>query len=226
LAILKRLHYDFRSKPVAVSPAVHFMMGGVRTDNEGRTSVEGLFACGEIQWGLHGANRMGGNAMTECIVSGAIAGRSAAERVLGEIPVPSCREKPRRISGAGRASGPGEVQGILSEIRAIAWECAGIVRSDESLQQGLERLATAESRLEPLGADGPGGRTLLEDTRSAALTLHAILLASLGRKESRGSFLRSDFQEEDDGKWRRNSCLSHDAEKNEFSVQYLPVEGA
>jgi succinate dehydrogenase / fumarate reductase flavoprotein subunit len=169
---------------------------------------------------------MGGNAMTECIVSGAIAGRSAAERVLGEMPVPSCREKPRRISGAGRASGPGEVQGILSEIRAIAWECAGIVRSDEGLRNGLERLATVESRLERMGTDGPGGRALLEDTRAGALTLRAILLASLGRKESRGSFLRSDFQEEDDGNWRRNSCLSYDADKNTFAVQYLPVEGA
>jgi succinate dehydrogenase/fumarate reductase flavoprotein subunit len=226
LAIFKRLHYDFRSKPVAVSPAVHFMMGGVRTDNEGRTGVEGLFACGEIQWGLHGANRMGGNAMTECIVSGAIAGRSAAERVLGEIPVPSCREKPRRMPGAGRVTGPGEVQGILSEVRAIAWECAGIMRSDEGLRNGLERLAAVESRMERMGTDGPGGRALLEDIRAGALTLRAILLASLGRKESRGSFLRSDFREEDDGNWRRNSCLSYDADKNAFAVQYLPVEGA
>ena len=82
-----------------------------------------------------------------------------------------------------------------------------------------------ESRLEPLGADGPGGRALLEDTRAGVLTLYAILLASLGRRESRGSFLRSDFQAENDGNWRRNSCLSYDVEKNEFVVQYLPVEG-
>jgi succinate dehydrogenase / fumarate reductase flavoprotein subunit len=169
---------------------------------------------------------MGGNAMTECIVSGAIAGRSAAERVLGEIRVPSCREKPRRMPGAGRASGPGEVQGILSEIRAIAWEIAGIVRSDEGLRNGLERLAAVESRLERMGTDGPGGRALLEDTRAGALTLRAILLASLARKESRGSFLRSDFRQEDDGNWRRNSCLSYDTDKNSFNVQYLPVEGA
>ena len=194
LAIFKRLRFDFRSKPVAVSPAVHFMMGGVRTDNDGPRRVSrGLFACGEIQWGLHGANRMGGNAMTECVVSGAVAGRFAAERVLGEIPVPSCREKPRRISGAGRVTGPGEVQVILSEIRAIGVGMRGNCEVRRGSAQGLERLAAMESRLEPLGADGPGGRALLEDARAGALTLRAILMASLGRKESRGSFLRSDF---------------------------------
>jgi succinate dehydrogenase/fumarate reductase flavoprotein subunit len=55
--------------------------------------------------------------------------------------------------------------------------------------------------------------------------LRAILQASLGRLESRGSFLRSDFADEDDGNWRRNSCLSYDADKNAFTVKYLPVEG-
>jgi succinate dehydrogenase/fumarate reductase flavoprotein subunit len=164
--------------------------------------------------------------MTECVVSGAIAGHSAAERVLGDIPVPSCREKPRRISGAGRVAGSGDIQIVLAEIRTIAWECAGIVRSGESLQRGLEQLAAVKGRLETLQAESPGARVLLEDTRAAALTLSAILLASLGRQESRGSFLRSDFPEEDDSRWRRNSSLRYHTEKKEFAVQYLPVEDA
>jgi len=226
LAIFKHLRFDFRSKPVAVSPAVHFLMGGVRTDNRGQTQIEGLFACGEIQWGLHGANRMGGNAMTECVVSGAVAGRFAAERVLSDVSIPSCREKPRRLSGADKAAGSGDVQGVLSEIRSTAWECAGIVRSDKGLQKGLERLESVERRLELLGALKRGERALLEDARAGAHTLRAILLASIGRKESRGSFLRSDFKDEDDVNWRRNSCLSYDAEKNTFTVQFLPVESA
>ena len=224
LAIFKRLRFDFRSNPVAVSPAVHFLMGGVRTDNRGRTQIDGLFACGEIQWGLHGANRMGGNAMTECIVSGAIAGRSAAERVLGELTVPSCREKPRRASRAPASPESAAIHDILSEIRSIAWECAGIVRSEEGLLKGLERLESVERRLELPGAADRGVRALLEDARAGALTLRAILQASLGRKESRGSFLRSDFQDEDDCNWRRNSCLNYDADRNSFAVLYHPVE--
>jgi succinate dehydrogenase/fumarate reductase flavoprotein subunit len=224
LAIFRRLRFDFQSNPVAVSPAVHFLMGGVRTDNRGRTQIDGLFACGEIQWGLHGANRMGGNAMTECVVSGAIAGRSAAERVLGELPVSSCREKPRRASRAPATLESAAIRDILSEIRSIAWECAGIVRSEKGLLKGLERLESVERRLERPGALERGERALLGDARAGALTLRAILLASLGREESRGSFLRSDFQDEDDCNWRRNSCLNYDADRNSFTVQYHPVE--
>jgi succinate dehydrogenase/fumarate reductase flavoprotein subunit len=169
---------------------------------------------------------MGGNAMTECVVSGIVAGRFAAERALGKIPVPSCREKPRQVPVAGAVPGAGEVQGILSAIRATAWECAGIVRSDEWMCRGMERLEAIENRLKPLGgAAGTGGCAILEDARAGALVLRAILQASLGRLESRGSFLRSDFPDEDDGNWRRNSCLSYDADKNAFTVKYLPVEG-
>ena len=226
LAIFKKLRFDFRGKPVAVAPAVHFTMGGLRTGETCETDIVGLFACGEILWGLHGANRMGGNALTECVVSGAVAGRAAAERALGEMPVPSCRAKPRQLPVAGIVPGAGEIRDILSAIRATAWECAGIVRSDEGLRRGMERVEAIEKRLKPLGAAGPGVRAVLEDARAGALVLRAILQASLGRRESRGSFLRSDFADEDDGNWRRNSCLGYDADKNAFTVKYLPVEGA
>ena len=74
--------FDFRKRPFEISPAAHFFMGGVCVDERGETSLPGLFACGELVWGLHGANRMRGNALTECLVSGAVAGRSAAEYAL------------------------------------------------------------------------------------------------------------------------------------------------
>ncbi len=224
LAIFKRLRYNFREKPVAVAPAVHFTMGGLRTGETCETDIGGLFACGEILWGLHGANRMGGNALTECVVSGAVAGRSAAERALCEMPVASCREKPPQLPAAYTVPGAGEVRDILTEIRATAWECAGIVRSDEGLRRGMERVGAIEERLMQLGSAGPGGRSALEDARAGALVLRAILQASLGRRESRGSFLRSDFPDEGCGNWRRNSRLSYDADKNAFAVEYLPVE--
>jgi len=226
LAIFKKLRFNFREKPVAVAPAVHFTMGGLRTGETCETDIGGLFACGEILWGLHGANRMGGNALTECVVSGAVAGRSAAERALGEMPVASCREKPRQVLAAGAVPGSGEVRDIFSAIRATAWECAGIVRSDEGLRRGMDRVGAIEERLMRLGSAGPGGRSALEDARAGALVLRAILQASLGRKESRGSFLRSDFPDEDDGNWRGNSRLIYDADNNVFAVEYLPVESA
>jgi succinate dehydrogenase/fumarate reductase flavoprotein subunit len=78
LAMLAKLKFDFRNKPFAIAPAVHFLMGGIRTDPQTQTQMPGLFACGEVAWGLHGANRRGGNALAECVVFGQIAGTQAA----------------------------------------------------------------------------------------------------------------------------------------------------
>jgi len=76
---LRRIKFDFSERPLRISPATHFFMGGVQIDETAQTSLPGLFACGEAAWGLHGANRMGGNALTECIVFGRIAGGRAAQ---------------------------------------------------------------------------------------------------------------------------------------------------
>ncbi len=86
LNFLKKSKFPFRERPFLIAPAVHFFMGGVEIDDQGRTALPGLFAAGEVAWGIHGANRMGGNALTECAVFGTLAGRSAAEyaRTEGE----------------------------------------------------------------------------------------------------------------------------------------------
>jgi aspartate oxidase len=78
LRLLGRFRAECRARPVRITPAAHFCMGGVRTDEHGQTDLPGLFACGELVWGLHGANRMSGNALMECLVSGQIAGEGAA----------------------------------------------------------------------------------------------------------------------------------------------------
>ena len=82
LSLLTKLKFDFRRQPFAISPAAHFFMGGVGVDENAQTSLPGLFACGEVVSGLHGANRMGGNALTECLVFGRVAGRHAAQYAL------------------------------------------------------------------------------------------------------------------------------------------------
>ncbi|MBU2467140.1 MAG: FAD-binding protein, partial [Proteobacteria bacterium] len=78
LAMLGKMRFDFRRQPVAVMPGAHFCMGGVEADADGSTAIPGLFACGEMLWGMHGANRRGGNALTECVVSGRLTGLGAA----------------------------------------------------------------------------------------------------------------------------------------------------
>ena len=226
LAIFRRLRFPFRERPAAVAPAVHFMMGGVRAAETGETDLAGLFACGEILWGLHGANRLGGNALTECVVSGALAGRFAAERALAMPPAPSCGQKAQpaaRAEGAGTAV---QYREILRGLREAAWSGAGVVRAEGSMRAALQALDTVEERLGRLAPRTVAERLAHGDLRAGALTLRAVLLAGLARTESRGSFLRSDHPGQDDGRWRRNSCLQYDAAGGGFAVRHLPAEDA
>lgn len=226
LAIFKRLRFPFRDKPVAISPAVHFMMGGIRANERAETDLEGLFACGEVLWGLHGANRLGGNALTECIVTGALAGRFAAERALRSVPVPASigRTGPEaRLQGAGTTA---DYRQLRRSLRDAAWCGAGIVRRESTMCEALSSLDGIEERLGSLVPRTAAERLAAFDLRAGVLTLRAVLQAGIGRKESRGSFLRSDHPGQDDADWRRNSCLRYDAESRSFTVRYFPADEA
>jgi succinate dehydrogenase/fumarate reductase flavoprotein subunit len=226
LAIFRKLRFPFREKRVAVAPAVHFMMGGVRAAETGETDLAGLFACGEILWGLHGANRLGGNALTECVVSGALAGRFAAERSLGEAPAPSSKWKAKpaaRPEGSGPAA---DYRALRAALQDAAWRGAGIVRAEGSMREAFSLLGRIEERLGRLAPKSAAEKLAHCDLRAGALTLRAVLEAGIGRKESRGSFLRSDYPAQDDSRWRRNSCVRCDAAGGGFTVNYLPAEDA
>jgi succinate dehydrogenase/fumarate reductase flavoprotein subunit len=221
LSLLTKMRHDFSAGPVAVSPAAHFFMGGVRTDGKGETDLPGLFACGEVVFGLHGANRRGGNALLECVVFGTIAGRNAARHALENdvSPMKELGTAPTVISG-----GKGDLRAIRQEIREVAWDDAGVVRSEAEMKGGLEKIAVVQRRLKEAAPGNERGRRLKLDLESAAFTIKAVLTASLGRKESRGSFLRSDLPDEDNENWKKNSCLRYDAEHGSFEMSFEDVE--
>ncbi len=222
LAILKRFRETCRRRPIRIAPAVHFFMGGVRTDDDGRTAVRGLYATGEIVWGLHGANRMGGNALMECLVSGPLAGCGAAGWA-SEHP-----------AGAGAPvfqttlSGPGTTRVDLRQarqrLREVAWSRAGIVRSAEGMAAGLGEASAAWQALRAAHVSTIKEQVLREDLLCGAFTLRAVLSAGLGRLESRGSFQREDHPAQDDGAWLRNSRLRWDHAGDRFEVAYVPVD--
>jgi aspartate oxidase len=220
LTLLSRLKYDFQRQPFAVAPAAHFCMGGLRTDGRCRTDLPGLFACGEMVWGLHGANRRGGNALTECLVSGRLAGSQAAVEALSSPP----RGKGKHPKGAGFVYAPvsafGEIRDLHQTLKDIAWYQAGVVRSRNGLIEGLARLRKLEEDLSGLKPGAVPERKRLEDLRSAVLVTRAILRAGSGREESRGSFIREDFPEEDNLHWRKNSRLTYLPDKNDFQLAY------
>lgn len=219
LSIFRKMKFNFFEKPFAVSPAVHFFNGGVWIDKMGRTTMTGLFACGEVVGGFHGANRMGGNSLTECVVFGRIAGRYAARFALDNYISPL---KPKRMSN-NSSNTPFSTREMLKElrrqIREIAWRYAGVMRSQKGLQKGIEELLKVEQKLKEINPAIPD-RAFNENLMSAAFVLKAVLTASLAREESRGSFLREDFPKQDDVNWRKNSCLSYDWREGAFSVKY------
>jgi succinate dehydrogenase/fumarate reductase flavoprotein subunit len=192
------------TRPLQIAPAAHHCMGGIKVDAGGAASVPGLFAAGEAAGGLHGANRMGGNALSETLVFGARAGHSAAAWASGLKDIDRqalCKAAANRISQwAGRADKGAE---LMERLRKIMWEDGGIIRNAEGLCRA--RAAVQEIQEEAFSPPSrPGGKALLDliALRSAAKAAALILEAALRRQESRGAHFREDFPDQDDGHWQ------------------------
>ncbi len=197
--------YGARHRPVRVAPMAHHMMGGVRIDAHGATSVPGLFAAGEVTGGLHGANRMGGNALTETQVFGAKAGNAAAswakrgdslplKEVSKVLTDPVSRSRTLKTEAGLRR--------LKEKTRKLLWEQGGIIRHRESLVKALEIIKHIREEARHLPTpDDPlevqKGLELQLGTRAAEL----ILEAALRREESRGAHFRRDFPQQDDARW-------------------------
>jgi succinate dehydrogenase/fumarate reductase flavoprotein subunit len=232
LNFLRRSKFPFRDRPFLVSPAVHFFMGGVEIDSAGRTALPGLFAAGEVAWGVHGANRLGGNALTECAVFGTLAGRSAAEYVRSQedgqgASDPSqeawSRTWERRANRylKKRRGGFDHPRDLLKDLKNLAWNHSGPLREEDSLKEGLERLASVESRIAKIYPATVADLFRKRDLENASLLIKALLKGSLLRKESRGSFCRKDFKDPDDQHWLKNTCYR--LQKEELEITHRPV---
>ena len=195
--------YGAVSRPIRVAPAAHHVMGGVKSDAWGATGVAGLLAAGEVTGGLHGANRGGGNALSDILVFGARAGLAAANHVRD-----AGRKNPlamvKRLEAHFRQWECGPVNGVsvLAQLQQAMWENGGIIRNAAGLSIALDtvRQLTAEGTQ---SARPVSGRTLIRaiESRSALRVAGWILEASLQRCESRGSHFREDFPRQDDAEW-------------------------
>jgi succinate dehydrogenase/fumarate reductase flavoprotein subunit len=194
------------TRPLRVAPMAHFVMGGVVIDAQGATSVPGLFAAGEVAGGLHGANRMGGNALAETLVFGKRAGESAA-RFAREGESPSA---PPALDGAGLAGGFGaspvgrkKLAAVLADIRRGMWAQGGIIRNEAGLSRLKSELETLRRTAESWGPDtvDPSAVARLLGLKSAITTARLIVEAARRRTESRGAHFREDHPEQDDERW-------------------------
>ena len=224
LALLKRRRFDFRSQPVAISPAAHFMMGGVRIEDTGATDLPGLFACGEVVWGLHGACRKGGNALSECLVFGQIAGLHAAGVLGADTRSVNPRDEISPHETSSTSMDGATLREFRQNLQTIAWKYAGVVRTADGLHKGLESLESLSSRIRRLPAHPPDRGRIRSDLLSMETMIRAILVASLARQESRGCFIRSDFPEENNRQWLKNSCVQWASGSDNPTVSHHPAE--
>jgi L-aspartate oxidase len=172
---------------VPVRPAAHYLMGGVRTDVQGRTSLPGLYAAGEVACtGVHGANRLASNSLLEGLVFGAL----AAETMVDEL---SEGLKEEGLKGAGAVAAAGGVSSEaatekwIKELREMMWKYAGLLRDADGLRQ-------AKRGLDALGRVVPKGSTRRTvEARNLLVVAELIVAAALGREESRGAHFRNDF---------------------------------
>ena len=188
---------DLAADRIPVSPAAHYVMGGVETDLHGRTSIPQLFAAGEVACtGLHGANRLASNSLLEGLVCGARAADAMAAE-LRDALLPSLDAQTVTMAAAG-ASAPNAFA-----VRDLMWRHAGLVRSRAGLDDAVRRLHAWRTATEALRVAAPANR---ERRRLASLATVAYLIAraALRREESRGGHFRADFPQRDDIHWQKH----------------------
>jgi succinate dehydrogenase / fumarate reductase flavoprotein subunit len=203
---------DITSEPMEVGPTTHYIMGGVRVDGDTQMStVKGLFAAGECAAGLHGANRLGGNSLSDLVVFGKRAGEYAAkyakETTAGEVHVAEVEAAARELlapfergAGAADAEGPYKVQYELQDMMQAK---VGIVRNEKDMMSALEGLEGLKKRAAKVGVIGnreynPGWHTAL-DLDNLLTCSEAVTRSAIERKESRGGHFREDFPDKDQG---------------------------
>ncbi len=196
---------DITREPMEVAPTAHYSMGGVRVDGETHaTDVEGLYVVGECASGVHGANRLGGNSLAECIVFGKIVGREAATvsasldvHVRDRAAIDAARDE---VSEALSRTGEEFARPLQRELRDLMTECCGVVRSDDGLRRGLDRLERLAERTQTLEVrpDLAGYADLGHsfDLAGSLLAARATLESARERQETRGAHNRADFPQQ------------------------------
>ncbi len=202
-AFLGRYGLDLQRDLIPVRPAAHYLMGGIRTDLDGRASVRGLYAAGEAACtGVHGANRLASNSLLEGLVFGARAAKAMLEDSLPPVSVEAQGATSTGLSSDEQNS----IEDLLTALQASMWSNAGLLREESRLQQGLRDQAECEEALARFAQRGKGSRRLAE-ALALSRVARAILQSALARTESRGAHFRNDYPKRDDEYFRKHSIL-------------------
>jgi fumarate reductase (CoM/CoB) subunit A len=208
---------DITKKPMEVSPTAHHMMGGLRISGKTETTIKGLFAAGEVTGGIHGANRVGGNALADTQVFGYIAGHNAAqyalESSLGKIHDEQITQIHRVVISPLQPKQDGvRPSQIRHNVEELMWTKVGILRTKENLTQALENIQQLKSTSMKIGNQNTTyAYEQLEalQVRNMLTVAEIVIKAALFREESRGAHFREDFPETLPS-WRKNIIISNE----------------
>jgi len=205
-AVLARYGLDLSRDLIPVRPAAHYLMGGIKTDLFGRTTLPGLYAAGEAACtGVHGANRLASNSLLEGLVFGA----RAAQSMLDDGLVLQTAAAPHAPSIALSAEEEARLETIIASLQASMWAYAGLLREESTLRLGLAAQKACAAALAELAGQGKSSRRLAE-AQAMSRVAHAILASALARTESRGAHFRNDYPRRDDVNFRKHSILKSD----------------
>ncbi|MDX1534070.1 MAG: FAD-binding protein [Thermoplasmata archaeon] len=219
--------------PIPVRPGVHYMMGGVHTDAWGQTPLAGLYAAGETACvSINGANRLGSNSLTECLVFGARAGRAAGrfarKTAAVEVPAEAVQAEETRLYDGllGHERGGLGVATIREDLRATMEENAGISRDEGSLKGALKKVGQLKASFAKVDV---GDKDRIFNTElvsvleleSMLLVAETLIHSALRRTETRGAHFRTDFPERDDDKFLSHTLVKPGETGPE--IDYLPV---
>jgi L-aspartate oxidase len=197
---------DITREPIPVVPAAHYMCGGVRTDMDGRTDIDGLYASGEVACtGLHGANRLASNSLLEALVFSEQASRSSREAIKRNdypfIDIPEWNEE-----NTFNVEEWVVMAHDRDEIRRLMWDYVGIVRSDFRLQRAHRRVKLIAQEIGDFYKKTKVTLDLIE-LRNIETVAELIIRSALMRRESRGLHYTTDCPERDDVRWKRDTLL-------------------
>ncbi len=226
---------DITTGPMEVGPTTHYMMGGIRVDAEtGATTRPGLFASGEVSAGMHGANRLGGNSLSDLLVFGQRTGAAAAASAAEQSEVPYV--DPQAVQAAARelaapfdaADGEGEDPYRLHEaLQATMGTLVGIFRTEDDLDQAIDQLADLRARWGSVRIGGGRaynpGWGLVHEVRNMLIVSEAVARSAKERRESRGAHSRIDFPDLDPAWAKKNTVARLDGDKMKIATTPLPA---
>jgi succinate dehydrogenase flavoprotein subunit len=231
---------DITKEPMEVGPTTHYIMGGIKVDGDTQMSgVPGLFAAGECAAGINGANRLGGNSLSDLLVfgkrSGEFAAKFARDHDQGQIDNEQVAESARRAlepferAGSSDAHGPYQIQ---LELQEMMQELVGIVRREDEMQRALEGIQRLWQRASRVAVTGnreynPGWHTAL-DLSNLLTVSEAVTRSAIERKESRGAQFRDDYPSKDSAFGKVNIAVRKDADGtmkvNREPIPEMPAE--